>query len=110
LRGEFGTDGFGQLREAIVHAGSIERWADEFASRSRGICAAASARTDARLESELRRFAAGRELFPTCTEFGDASQVGLLGALRRHGGVELWAARLEMPRRQRYSGRVAVAK
>jgi hypothetical protein len=53
----------------------------------------------------VRRFAAGREVFPTVREFRRAGQTGLLGALRRHGGVELWAARVGLPRRERYSGR-----
>jgi hypothetical protein len=48
------------------------------------------------------------EVFPTCAEFRHAGQGGLLTALRRQGGLELWAARLGLPRRERYSGRVAL--
>ena len=63
--------------------------------------------TDDRIEAELRRFAAGHEVFPTQREFARAGRAALQGALRRHGGVELWAARLRLPRRERYSGRIA---
>jgi hypothetical protein len=103
----FRADGFGQLRDAITRAGGIDPWLVEF-----GLPAPHHLRgprawwTDERIEAELRRFAAGRELFPTVREFRRAGQTGLLGAVRRHGGAELWAARLGLPRREQHSGRV----
>jgi hypothetical protein len=62
--------------------------------------------TDERLETALRRFAEGHEVFPTRREFRRASQTGLLVALHRHGGLELWAARFGLPRREPHSGRI----
>jgi DNA invertase Pin-like site-specific DNA recombinase len=108
---EFRADGFGQLRDAITRDGGIDTWLAEF-----GLPAPHHLRgprvwwTDERLEAELRNFAAGREVFPTVREFRRAGRTGLLGALRRHGGGELWASRLGLPRRERYSGRIAAAR
>jgi hypothetical protein len=107
---EFRSDGFGQLRAAITRDGGIDRWLAEF-----GMPAPHHLRgkrtwwTEERIEGELRRFAAGHEAFPTQREFRRAGQTALLGALRRHGGIALWATRLGLPRRERYSGRVNAA-
>jgi hypothetical protein len=108
---EFRADGFGQLRFAITRSGGIDPWIVEFGlpaphhNRGGGIWW-----TDERLERELRRFAAGREVFPSIQEFQRAGQSGLLGALRRHGGTELWAARLGVPRRECCSGQIPVTR
>jgi hypothetical protein len=48
-------------------------------------------------------------VFPTVRESRRAGQTALLTALCRHGGIVLWAARLGLPRRERYSGRVSAA-
>ena len=50
--------------------------------------------TDERTDAALRRFAAGHEVLPTRREFARAGETALLDALHRHGGTELWAARL----------------
>ena len=105
----FRADGFGQLRQAITRAGGVDRWAAEIGlpppHRLRG---KRVWWTEARIEAELRRFVAGHTVFPTQREFQAAGQGPLLSALRRHGGPNLWASKLEMPRRERYSGRVAM--
>jgi hypothetical protein len=59
-----------------------------------------------RIEGELRRFTGGPAVFPTQREFRVSGQSALLGAMRRHGGVDLWAAKIGLPRLARYSGKV----
>jgi hypothetical protein len=107
---EFRADGFGQLRDAITRSGGIDRWLAEFGLPEPHHCRGTRTWwTDERIEAELRRFAAGHEVFPTRREFRHAGETALLGALHRHGGIVLWAARLGLPRRERYSGRISAA-
>ncbi len=105
---EFRADGLAHPRDAITAQGGVDRWAHEFGlpppHRLRG---AQTWWTDERIDAELRRFTEGRAVFPTQREFRHANRGALLAALRRHGGMAPWAARLGLPRRQRYSGRVA---
>ncbi len=86
---QFRADGFGQLRDAITRCDGIGAWLTEFGlpapHRHRG---KRTWWTDERREAELRRLAAGHDVFPTVREFRLAGQVGLLGAMRRHGGIE----------------------
>lgn len=108
--GEFEADGFGQLRAAPVHAGGVEHWADEFElAIDHHLRGSVSYWTQARLEAELRRFAAGCDVFPTYAEFRRTGHGGLLTGLRRHGGLDVWAARMGLARRARCSGRASVA-
>ena len=76
---EFRADGLGQLRAAITAHGGIDRWAHEFGlpppHRLRG---SRTWWTEERIEAELRRFAAGREVFPAAREFRRAGQAQLL--------------------------------
>lgn len=54
----------------------------------------ASGWTDAKLETELRAFTAGRTTFPTRREFDSASRADLRCAVANRGGAVPWAARL----------------
>ena len=61
--------------------------------------------TDARIEAELRRLVGHETRFPSVRRFDEAGRRDLYGAIVRHGGSQLWAARLrlEPPRRGRPS-------
>jgi hypothetical protein len=98
------------VRDAITCSGGIDRWLVEFGLPDpHHLRGQRTWWTDERIEAELRRFAAGRAVFPAVREFRQAGETALLVALRRHGGTEQWAARLGLPRRERYSGRVPVS-
>jgi hypothetical protein len=53
-----------------------------------------------RIDAELWPFTEGRAIFPAQRESRQANQGALLAALRRHGEVARWAARLGLPRRE----------
>jgi hypothetical protein len=104
---EFRADGFGQLLDAITRSGGVDRWLAEFGLPDpHHLRGRRTWWTDERIEAELRRFAAGQEVFPTRREFRRAGETALLGALHRHGGAVRWAERLGLPRRERHSGRI----
>jgi Fic family protein len=54
--------------------------------------------TDERIEAELRKFCAGRTYWPTIKEFRAAGQARLYDAVARHGGADVWAAKLGLRR------------
>lgn len=59
--------------------------------------------TDTRIEAELRWLVGAETRFPSVRRFDEAGRRDLYGAIVRHGGSQLWAARLrlEPPRRGR---------
>jgi hypothetical protein len=98
--GEFGAAGRGGLWRALRRTGGSERWALEF-----GVAPPSShpgsrrVWTDARIEMQLRRFLAGRDVWPRVSEFNDAGLASLFTAAYTYGGVEYWAARMGVRRR-----------
>jgi hypothetical protein len=98
--GEFEAAGYGGLWRAVRRTGGGDRWALEFGvappnrrPRSRRVW------TDARIEAQLRRFLAGRDVWPRVSEFNDAGLASLFTAVYTYGGVEHWAARMGLGRR-----------
>ena len=98
--GEFEAAGHGALWRAVRRTGGSERWCLEFGVR-RPSRRAGSRRawTDARIEAQLRRFLAGRDVWPPVGEFNDAGLAPLFTAVYTYGGVERWAARMGVARR-----------
>ena len=98
--GEFEAAGRGALWRAVKRTGGSDRWAPEFGvappSHRPG-----SRRfwTDARIETQLRRFLAGRDVWPRVSEFNDAGLASLFTAAYTYGGIAHWAARMGVRRR-----------
>src|SRR5436853_53907 len=85
---DFADAGKSVLRRAVARYGGPRRRAG---SRR--------AWTDARIEAQLRRFLAGRDVWPPVGEFNDAGLAPLFTAVYTYGGVERWAARMGVARR-----------
>jgi hypothetical protein len=101
---EFDEAGRAPLWQAIKRDGGPDRWALEVGLR-RPTRRAGSRRTwtDARIETQLRRFLSGRAVWPSVREFNDAGLASLFTAVYTYGGVHRWAARMgvELPPRHR---------
>jgi hypothetical protein len=95
------------LWRAILRTGGPDRWAAEFGlPRANRRAGSQRSWTDERIERELRRFLANRDEWPSAGEFNDANLASLFTAIYTYGGVELWAARMNVSLRPpRNSGR-----
>jgi hypothetical protein len=99
---EFIAGGGKGLREAVARIGGVEYWAREMGMtesvRPRG---GVVRWTDDAIEAALTEFLAGREAWPTRTEFADAGLRGLAEVLRDRGDAPKWAKRMGVapPRR-----------
>jgi hypothetical protein len=86
------------LREAITHRGArywAKRVGVKWVKHSSGY---SPIWTEERVSGELEPFLAGREVWPTVAEF-EAAGLGLLReAVKRLGGVQVWAARFGLQR------------
>jgi hypothetical protein len=98
--GEFERAGRMALWKAVKRFGGSERWALEF-GLPRRTRRAGPRRTwsEERIESELRRFLAGRTEWPTVREFQEAGRASLFTALYTYGGSDHWARRMGLDRR-----------
>jgi hypothetical protein len=56
--------------------------------------------TSERIREQLKRFCAGRDVWPSEREFVDAGQRALYSAASRNGGIPYWARELGLPRRR----------
>jgi hypothetical protein len=96
----------------VFKLGGHQKWAQEFgllrASEVRDARAAAreadrakippaSIRREARLLQELEAFCVGRDFFPTCAEMEAAGHGSLRLAIKRRGGIHVWAPRVGLP-------------
>jgi hypothetical protein len=98
--GDFQRRGRRALWEAIQRTGGAERWALEFgASRANLRAGQRRVWTERRIERQLRRFLAGRSVWPAVREFNEAGLAPLFTAVDTYGGAELWAARMGVRRR-----------
>jgi len=102
---EFVAAGQRGLRELVTRHGGARYWARrvgvEWVERRPGY---APRWTPERVGSELEAFLAGREVWPSRTEFEAAGLNLLREAVNRLGGVEVWAARFGLPRPNNSAG------
>jgi hypothetical protein len=101
---EFVGAGHKQLYHAVLFHGGSQMWAQrmgvEWVNRHGG-----RAWTDEHIERELRKFLRNRDAWPPAAVFEAARKQSLLVAVRRHGGVALWAERFGIARRKQRAGR-----
>lgn len=92
---EFTAAGARGLRDAVARIGGAEYWAQEMGlvdtPRPRG---GVVRWTDEAIAAALGEMLAGRDRWPTRTEFADAGLRGLAEVLRARGDAPHWAARL----------------
>jgi DNA invertase Pin-like site-specific DNA recombinase len=98
---EFEAAGLSALRIAVSVHGGNEHWARKYGLPYQ---LRQSKWNPKRVERELEAFLAGRERFPTKSEFVEARRGRLYEAIRRHGGLAYWSAQfgLERPLRGRW--------
>ena len=97
---EFDRAGRAALWNAIRRTGGPERWSFELGlRRSNRRAGCRRAWTDARIEAQLRRFLAGRDVWPSVGEFNEVGLAPLFTAVYTYGGVDYWAARMDVTRR-----------
>jgi hypothetical protein len=102
------ADGFGQLRDAITRSGGIDRWLAEFDLPEPHHCRGTRTWwTDERIEAELRRFAAGQEVFRHAASSGGPER--LRSWARRTGTAGWCCGQGGSACPERYSGRVSAA-
>jgi hypothetical protein len=95
---DFVRAGRRQLRDAVYRFGGSRRWSHElgvaYPERRPGY---AVRWTEARVREELDVFLAGRSAWPSRKEFEAAGRKTLRDAVGRTGGIERWAAELDLP-------------
>jgi len=101
---EFEHAGLSSALSAMYRRGGIGRWRERLgAPPPPRPSQAPRVWSEARIESELRAFCAGRPRWPTWHEFLDAGKRRLYAAASLHGGVEHWRRRLGLePPQRRY--------
>jgi len=102
---EFVQAGRRSVREAVSEHHGARYWARRigvaWVERPPGY---AARWTEERVSRELEAFLAGREVWPPASEF-EAAGLGLLReAIKRLGGVEVWATRFGLPRLNNLAG------
>jgi hypothetical protein len=102
---EFVAGGRRRLREAVTEHRGARYWAQRvgvrWVKRSPGY---APRWTEELVGKELEAFLAGREQWPSAGEFEAAGLVLLREAVKRLGGVELWATRFGLTRPNHSAG------
>lgn len=95
--GEFEQAGRGGLYQALKGRRELDAWAARIGLPRRGRGGTAKW-TDETILAALTPLCAGRERFPTITEFQEAGLGGLHSTLGRRRGLDAWAARFGLPR------------
>jgi hypothetical protein len=95
----FAEAGHSDLYAAVRRTGGVNEWCQRL-----GLPPKTIRWTDELLESELRSFLVDTPDWPTRSEFKAAGRSELYRAVMRHGGVAVWAPRLEkkLSSRQRH--------
>jgi hypothetical protein len=101
-RREFHDAGLGSMLSSIYKHEGPAYWARRLGVKQRAPFGRPRTRywTDERIRRELERFCAGRDIWPTETEFVEAGQRSLYLAASRNGGVARWADELGLLRRR----------
>jgi hypothetical protein len=101
-RREFQGAGLGSMLSSIYKHEGPAYWARRLGVEQRSAVGRPRTRfwTDDRIRCELKRFCAGRDAWPTETEFVEAGERSLYVAASRYGGVARWAAVLRLVRRR----------
>jgi hypothetical protein len=94
LAREFREAGRSDLRMAMSRRGGTARWAPLLGFQARAAGGGQRVWTDARIDTELTHFTAGRTTWPTQAEFRAAGQAALYAATSRHHGLKWWAQKL----------------
>lgn len=100
-RRQFRADGMTTLHGAVGRRGGVGRWARELRiprpERTKRNHGQRPYWTDDLLRVELTAFCAGRQRFPSSSEFRAAGRGYLAAALYERGGSTRWAAELGLP-------------
>lgn len=94
---DFRAAGRARLRAAVGLLGGGERWADKFGLPVARKQRAYAVWTDDRIEASLRQLIAGRNRWPTRSDFIAGGNPGLYGVIQKRGQREDWARKLGVP-------------
>jgi hypothetical protein len=102
---DFQRAGLKSLRDNVTRRGGVRRWADEmgvtYVEHRPGY---APIWTEERVRRDLRAYLAGRDEWPSRTQFENDGLTALRNAVNRTGGVDRWAREFGLRRRNRCSG------
>jgi hypothetical protein len=100
-KGEFRRAGLGAALAAVYTHGGSRAWQQRFGVAPRDLGGQVPQRqrwTPGLVETELRAFCRGHQVWPSYARFRAAHRADLYHAAARHGGIQFWRSRLGLER------------